>query len=84
MCANSTYDSRSRRPIPRFRFPRNPKRLDMEDAKVALDIIIRPSLQLWKQALGRNAFTALKRLQKTVDAPSTSHIPQKVILTRWL
>jgi hypothetical protein len=50
---------------------------------VALDIIIRPSLQLWKLALGRSALTALKRPQnlKTVilgdNTSSTSSITPK-------
>lgn len=72
--------------MPRFRFSRNAKHVDMEDAKLALDIIIRPSLQLWKLALGRSALTALKRPQKTGilgdDTSSTSSIAPKVFLIR--
>lgn len=85
MYAKYARDSPSRRPMSRFRFSlsRNAKHMDMEDAKVALDIIIRPSLQLWKLALGRSALTALKRPQKTLilgdNTSSTSSITPKVI-----
>lgn len=89
MCAKSAYDSPSRRPTPRFRLSRNAKHLemDMKDAKVALDIIIRPSLQLCKLALGRSALTSLKRHKKIVilggDTSSTTSVTPKVILIQW-
>jgi len=88
MCAKFAYDSPSRRPIPRFRFSRNVKHMDMEDAKVAFDLIIRPSFQLWKLALARSALTTLKRPQKTAifcdDTSSTSSTTTKVSLVRCL
>ncbi|KAG6377722.1 hypothetical protein JVT61DRAFT_14493 [Boletus reticuloceps] len=50
--------------------------MDMEDATMILDIILRPSLQLCKLALGRSALIALRRSKKTVipgdDTSSTS------------
>lgn len=88
MCAKSmfaNYDSPSRRStVHHFRFPRNAKRVDMNDAKLALNIIIRPSLQLWKLALGRSGIlTTLKRPPKSASlcdsASSTSSISLKVL-----
>ncbi|KAF8553274.1 hypothetical protein OG21DRAFT_1485540 [Imleria badia] len=83
MFAKSAYGSPSRHPTPRFRLSRNAKHLDMDmkDAKVALAIIIRPSLRLWKLALGCSALTALKRHKKLVllgdDTSSTTSVTPK-------
>lgn len=87
MCAKpafADYDSPSRRPIQHVRFVRNAKHMDVKRAKMTLDIIIRPSLQLYKLALGRSVLAALKRPQKTAilsdHTSSTSSITQKVFL----
>ncbi|KAH0834102.1 hypothetical protein J3R83DRAFT_11390 [Lanmaoa asiatica] len=87
MCAklaSANYDSPSRQPTQRFRFARNAKHMDVKDAKVALDIIIRPSLHLWKLAISRSVLTALKRPQKTVilgdnTSSSSSITPTKKV-----
>lgn len=90
MCAKpaiTNYDSPSRRPIQRFRFARQVKHMDVKDAMMALDIIIRPSLQLCKLAIGRSVLIALKRPQKKVipgddDTSTTSSVTLKVVLIR--
>lgn len=61
--------------------------MDVKDAMMALDIIIRPSLQLCKLAIGRSVLIALKRPQKKVipgddDTSTTSSVTLKVVLIR--
>ncbi|KAG8215495.1 hypothetical protein J3R82DRAFT_9128 [Butyriboletus roseoflavus] len=81
--AITNYDSPSRRPIQRFRFVRNAKHMDVEDAMMALDIIIRPSLQLCRKlAIGSSILAALRRSPKKVipgdnNPSSTSSITPK-------
>lgn len=88
MCAKPAFpnpDSHSRRlHVQRFsRFARNAGHMDMKDVKVALDIIIRPSLQLWTLAPGRSVLTVFKRPKKTAllcdNTSSTSSLTPKVL-----
>ncbi|KAG9310937.1 hypothetical protein JVU11DRAFT_8810 [Chiua virens] len=85
MLAFTSPVSPRRSPMPRFRFTRTAKRMDMADANVVLHVIIRPSLQLWRIApvLGRaSVLTCFKRPKKPTISDDSSSSTSSITLKK--